>query len=152
LPTITFGNVCKPETSEFISEFWKLKLDNLAIYRKITHHNPRSRGWMLIVASIVLALNSHSLPASDYLDELATEAEATDSVSKKSQLSPSEQKQLKEMESLLKSEKPSTYKYYEKLRQKNKENAYEAFAKDHSGQDDRLSHLQKKVMDLYFTQ
>jgi len=101
---------------------------------------------------VLLALFNHSLLANDYLQELASEAEATASVSKRSQLTDSEKKILREMEALLKNEKPSTYKYYVKLNKENKERAFDMFSKDQSDSDTRLSHLQKKVMDLYFTQ
>ena len=104
------------------------------------------------ILNLTLFLASNSSLAGDYLDELAVEAEATAAVSKTNQLSPEERKQFKEMEALLKTEKPSTFKYYVKLRTSNKERAFETFANDTSRQEDRLHHLQKKVMDLYFTQ
>ena len=98
-----------------------------------------------------LSAGSQSL-ANDYLDELASEAKSTASVSKKNQLSSSEKKQFEEMEALLKTEKPSTYKYYVKLDKKKKERAFKAYAKDSSDSEERLHHLQKAVMDLYFAQ
>lgn len=104
------------------------------------------------ILNLTLFLASNSSLAGDYLDELAVEAEATAAVSKTNQLSPEERKQFQEMEALLKTEKPSTFKYYVKLRTSNKERAFETFANDTSRQEDRLHHLQKKVMDLYFTQ
>ena len=104
------------------------------------------------ILNLTLFLASNSSLAGDYLDELAVEAEATAAVSKQKQLSAEERKQLKEMEALLKTEKPSTFKFYAKLRSSNKERAFETFANDTSSQEDRLHHLQKKVMDLYFTQ
>ena len=101
---------------------------------------------------LTFLLASNFSVAGNYLDELATEAEATAAVSKKNQLSPEEREQFKEMEALLKTEKPSTFKFYAKLRSSNKERAFETFANDTANQEDRLHHLQKKVMDLYFTQ
>lgn len=119
-------------------------------------HHSKQNIWtklsILTVAYMFFLLNSTSLFAGDYLDELASEAEATASVSKRIQLTPSEKKELKQMEAILKEKKPSTYKYYVKLNTKNKEYAYEKWASDTSKTDDRLHHLQKKVMDLYFTQ
>jgi hypothetical protein len=103
-------------------------------------------------AGCLLVICSQTLLANDYLNELATEAEATAAVSKNSQLNSGEKKQLKEMEALLESEKPSTYKFYVKLNKNKKQRVYEAYANDQSESKRRLHHLQKKVMDLYFAQ
>ena len=120
--------------------------------RKTSSNKFRLKLIAMAGAGLLMVIGTHSLFAGGYLDELATEAEATAAVSKKSQLSPAEKAQFEEMESQLKSEKPSTYKYYVKLKQSNKERAFEMFAGDSSAPKDRLSHLQKKVMDLYFSQ
>lgn len=105
----------------------------------------------LFLCFLLLAI-SPPLLAENYLDELAVEAEATASVSKQSKLGPSDKQQMQKMESLLKEQKPSTYKYYVKLTKKNKVRAFENFSNDQSDRKSRLSHLQKKVMDLYFEQ
>lgn len=107
---------------------------------------------ILITAFMFLALVSQTVLADNYLDELAIEAEATASVSKKSLLSPNERNELKKMEEILADKKPSAYRFYEKLNKKNKEYAYEAWAADTSTEKDRVNHLRKKVMDLYFSQ
>lgn len=101
---------------------------------------------------ILLLSASQSVYAGDYLDELAVEAEATASIARQNKLSVTDKKEMREMESLLKEEKPSTYKYYVKLNKKNKVRAFEQFTSDQSDPKNRLSHLQKKVMDLYFEQ
>jgi len=99
-----------------------------------------------------LVLGSQLVAADNYLDELAVEAEATASVAKSSQLSPDDRNELKMMEALLADKKPSTYKFYVKLNKKNKEYAYEEWSADTSAENDRIHHLQKKVLDLYFKQ
>ena len=106
---------------------------------------------ILATAGFLLGISSLSL-ANDYLDELASEAQSTAVVTQKSQLNSAEKKQLKEMEDILKTKKPSTYKYYSKLDKKKKERAFKTYANDQSGKTERLHHLQKKVMDLYFAQ
>lgn len=108
--------------------------------------------FLLTIVVVYLTLSSHAVMANDYLNELASEAEATANVSRKSQLNAAEKKQQKEMETLLSEKKPSTYKFYVKLNTKNKQYAYEQWVKDQSKSDERLHHLQKKVMDLYFSQ
>lgn len=109
-----------------------------------------------IIKSLTLCLlllaTSPSLLAGNYIDELAVEAEATASVSKQNRLSSSDKQQMQKMETLLKEQKPSTYRYYVKLTKRNKVRAFEQFVDDQSDSKKRLSHLQKKVMDLYFEQ
>ena len=105
----------------------------------------------MATVGFLLSVSSQSL-ANDYVDALTTEAKSTAAVTKKNQLSSTEKKQLKEMEDLLKTKKPSTYTYYAKLDKKKKEHAFKAYANDQSDSKERLRHLQKKVMDLYFAQ
>lgn len=118
--------------------------------------NQKHQFWLssplLITTFMFLVLVSQTVAADNYLDELAVEAEATASVSKKSQLSPHEREEFKKMEEILADKKPSAYKFYEKLNKKNKVYAYEAWAADMSTKKDRVNHLRKKVMDLYFSQ
>lgn len=104
------------------------------------------------MVAISLMLAGHSLLANDYLDELASEAEATANVSPDKPLDASEQEQFKKMEALIKDKKPSTYRFYRKLSTKNKERAFKYFSNDSSKMKKRMSHLKKKVMDLYFNQ
>lgn len=106
---------------------------------------------ILATVGILLSVSSQSL-ANDYLDELASEAKSTASVTPKIKLSATEKEQLEAMEALLRTEKPSTYKYYAKLDKKKKERAFKAYASDQSDSEERLRHLQTKVMDLYFAQ
>lgn len=105
-----------------------------------------------LIASVALTAISHSILAENYLDALAVEAESTANVVTSNELDPAEQKQFKKMESLLETERPSTYKFYSKLYPKNKERVFRIYVNDKSGPSDRLSHLQKQVMDLYFNQ
>ena len=124
-------------------------MDNSAIKIQKSKQITRMSVAILALLGILLSVSSESL-ANNYLDELASEAQSTAVVNQKSQLSSTEKKQLKEMEDLLQTEKPSTYKYYAKLDKKKKERAFKAYANDQSGLEERLHHLQKKVMDLYF--
>lgn len=112
----------------------------------------RTTYFNLLILSISIVFISPQSSAGDYLNELASEAEATANVSRQNRLDPSDKKQMKAMELLLKDKKPSTYKYYVKLNKKNKVRAFEQYTNDQSNSKERLSHLQKKVMDLYFEQ
>ena len=119
-------------------------------------HNKTFHSWsgtpIFISAFIFLMVVSQIVVADNYLDELAVEAEATASVAKKSQLGPDDRNELKTMEELLADKKPSTYKFYVKLNKNNKVHAYEEWSTDTSAEKDRIHHLQKKVLDLYFSQ
>ena len=106
---------------------------------------------ILATVGILLGVSTQSF-ANDYLDELASEAQSTATVNQKSQLSSTEKELLEEMEALLRTEKPSTYKYYAKLDKKKKVRAFKAYTSDQSDFAERLRHLQTKVMDLYFAQ
>ena len=105
-----------------------------------------------LVIATFLTLVSYSLLANEYLDELASEAEATANISSDKPLDAAEQEQFKKMEALIKEKKPSTYRFYAKLSTKNKERAFKYFSNDSSKMKKRMSHLKKKIMDLYFTQ
>ena len=118
----------------------------------IKKHQSWLRAPIFLSALMFLVLGSQQVVADNYLDELAVEAEATASVAKKSQLSPDDRNELKMMEALLEDKKPSTYKFYVKLNKKNKVHAYEEWSTDTSADKDRIHHLQKKVLDLYFSQ
>lgn len=107
---------------------------------------------VLLMTSIFLTIFSLSSIASEYLDELSKEAESTANVSTNTQLDDKQKKEFEEMEALLETERPSTYKFYIKLYPKNKQHVFQTYASDPSDQDDRMTHLQKKVMDLYFNQ
>lgn len=106
----------------------------------------------LLITIIFLTTVCHSIFASDYLHELANEAESTANVSTTKSPDGAEKKAFEKMEALLEAERPSTYKFYTKLYPKNKERVFKFFANDQSDQNNRLSHLQKKVMDIYFNQ
>ena len=126
-------------------------MDKTAIQNQKPKSNIRVFIAIMALVSFFIGVSNPSL-ANDYLDELASEAQSTASINKSSQLSSTEKEQKKEMEDLLKSEKPSTFKYYVRLDKKKKERAYKAYADDQSDTKERLHHLQKKVMDLYFAQ
>ena len=106
---------------------------------------------MLVMAGFLLCVSGQVF-ANDYLDALSSEAESTASIKKNSQLDSTEKEQIQKMESLLQAEKPSTYKYYVKLDRRKKVRAFKSFEEDQSVSEERLHHLQKKVMDLYFSQ
>ena len=133
------------------NEFRKIKLDNAAIQIQKSKQITRISVAILATLGFLLSVCSQSF-ANDYLDALTTEAKSTAAVTTKSQLSSTEKKQLKEMEDLLKTKKPSTYKYYAKLNKIKKERAFKAYANDQSRSKQRLHNLQTKVMDLYFAQ
>ena len=105
-----------------------------------------------LITSIALTITSQSLFAGNYLDELAVEAESTANIVSSNQLEPADKKKFDKMEALLKTEWPTTYKFYSKLYPKNKEKVFQFYADDQSDRSDRLSHLRQKVMDIYFTQ
>jgi len=86
----------------------------------------------------------------NYLDALSAEADASAKVSSGKQNDPDYDKNLKKMESLLKSKKPSTYKFYIKLSKNKKGLIFEQYSADKSDPDNRLSRLKKHVMDVYF--
>ncbi|WP_455198623.1 hypothetical protein [Kaarinaea lacus] len=106
----------------------------------------------ILLTSLVFVLICSTAYAGNYLDELASEAESTANVSTHSSLSASEEEEFGKMEALLETERPSTYRFYSKLNPKNKEQAFKFYRNDKSGKENRLSHLQNKVMDLYFEQ
>lgn len=91
-----------------------------------------------------------SKPGNNYLDALSAEAESSASISTNTQRDDTYNKQLKKMERLLKTNKPSTYKFYKKLSKEKKIRIFEHYAVDKSDADTRLSHLKKQVMDAYF--
>lgn len=86
----------------------------------------------------------------NYLDALSAEADASAMVSSGKQHDADYDINLKKMESLLKSKKPSTYKFYKKLSKKKQALVFEQYTADKSDPDNRLSRLKKHVMDVYF--
>ena len=87
---------------------------------------------------------------SSYLDALSDEAESSAHVQINDQHDEAYYNNQKKMVEMLKLERPSTYKFYTKLTPKNKTRVFEKYIADDTGTDDRLSHLQKNIMDLYF--
>lgn len=86
----------------------------------------------------------------DYLDALSAEADASAKVSSGKQRDADYDINLKKMELLLKSKKPSTYKFYRKLNKNKQALIFEKYTADKSDPDNRLSRLKKHVMDVYF--
>jgi hypothetical protein len=88
--------------------------------------------------------------SSNYLDALSAEAEASAKVATGDQHDEAYYKKMKKMEAVLEEKKPSTFKFYKKLTPKKQALVYDHYAADESDSGDRLSHLQKKIMDIYF--
>ena len=57
----------------------------------------------------------------------------------------------KKMVELLKTERPTTYKFYTKLTPRNKAKVFQQYSADDADMEGRLSHLQKHIMDLYLS-
>ena len=107
---------------------------------------------IMVFTAVALTIINQSLFAGDYLNELANEAEATANVVINNDLDSAELKKFEKMEALLETERPSTYSFYKKLSPKNKEQVFKFYTNDKSTKSDRLSHLQSRVMDIYFNQ
>ena len=89
-------------------------------------------------------------PGDNYLDALSAEAASSAKVSTGAPHGEDYNKNLKKMETLLQSKKPSTFKFYKKLSKKNQALIFEHYTADKSDPDNRLSRLKKDVMDIYF--
>ncbi|MCK4586022.1 MAG: hypothetical protein KAU29_01690 [Gammaproteobacteria bacterium] len=85
-----------------------------------------------------------------YLDALSDEADSSAQVHSGKTHDESYYKNQQEMVETLRLERPSTYKFYTKLTPKNKIQVFEKYSADDSDTGDRLSRLQKIIMDLYF--
>lgn len=96
------------------------------------------------------ATSNSSGSVNNYLDALSEEAEASAKISAGSQHDDDYFRDMEKMESLLRSKKPSTYTFYKKLSPKNQARVFEYYAADKSGSSDRLTHLQKQILDAYF--
>lgn len=89
------------------------------------------------------------IAASDnYLDALSAEADASAKVDSGNTNTADEDRL--EMEALLKKEKPTSYKYYKKLKPYDKAKLAEAYRADTADTETKLGHLRKKILDLYF--
>ena len=90
-----------------------------------------------------------ALNASD-LDALSAEAEASAKVKNGSNDNKVDAVRV-EMETLLKHEKPTSYKYYKKLKSHDKKQIAEAYRADTAEDTEtKLDNLRKKILDLYF--
>lgn len=90
--------------------------------------------------------------ASDaYLDELSSEAEDSAHVSSgKQKGGPSENERLVKLEEFLLKEKPTTFKYYEKLTLADKVKVLNIYESSQADKKETLATLRKRVLDLYF--
>jgi hypothetical protein len=91
-----------------------------------------------------------SVSEDSYLDALSDEAEATSHVHNGEQHDETYYKNQEKMVEMLRLERPSTYKFYTKLTPKKQTQVIEKYSADESDTGNRLSHLQKHIMDLYF--
>jgi hypothetical protein len=85
-----------------------------------------------------------------YLDTLSDEAESSAQVHSGEQHDETYYENQKKMVEMLRLERPSTYKFYTKLTPKNQVRVFEKYNADESDTGDRLSHMQKHIMDIYF--
>lgn len=85
---------------------------------------------------------------SDYLDALSAEAEASAHVATDN--AEAHAKDRREMEALLEKEKPTSFKYYKKLKAQDKTKLAEEYRTDSADKETKLGHLRKKILDLYF--
>ena len=103
------------------------------------------------MVSFLLFIGFSSVQAaesSDYLDALSQEADSTSSIAK---AAPSESSSdMSEMETKLKVQKPATYKFYLRLAQDDKKTVFATYNSNAASERERITHIQKKVMDLYF--
>ena len=86
----------------------------------------------------------------DYLQMLENEANSSSSVSSRALNDAVSESDMTELEKTLQSEKPSTYKYYNNLSKRDKTKIVNYYTADNSNQSERLSHIQKKILDFYF--
>ncbi|MDT8382887.1 MAG: hypothetical protein RRB22_00570 [Gammaproteobacteria bacterium] len=87
---------------------------------------------------------------SNYLDALSAEAASSSSIVTTDQHDDAYYQALEKMAALIKDKKPSTYKFYEKLSLEDQARIFDDYRAATSTPDQRLSHVQKRVMDLYF--
>lgn len=86
-----------------------------------------------------------------YLDELSSEAEDSAHVSPSKQKSVgSENSRLIKLEEFLLKEKPTTFKYYEKLAPTDKVKVLVVYESSSANKKETLAILRKKILDLYF--
>jgi len=105
------------------------------------------------VAVVTFVLFSSPIfAASDaYLDALSSEAENSAHVSpSKQKAGPSENERLVKLEAFLLKEKPTTFKYYEKLSSTDKVRVLVLYESSHDDKKETLAEIRKKVLDLYF--
>lgn len=86
----------------------------------------------------------------NYLDALSAEAASSSSIVTTDQHDDAYYQALEKMAALIKDQKPSTYKFYEKLSPDDQSRVFDDYRADDSTPDQRLSHVQKRVVDLYF--
>lgn len=135
-----------------ICRFRMFKLNNSFSQKVQTNNRKRLKLEILLTSCFLLTTISFPIFAGNYLDELATEAESTANVGANNHLDSAEKKELEKMEEILESKRPSTFAFYKKLHPSNKDQVFEFYLNDKSSRSDRLTHLQEKVMDLYFSQ
>lgn len=85
-----------------------------------------------------------------YLDALSDEAESSAHVHSGEEHDEAYYENQKKMVETLRLERPSTYKFYTKLTPKNQVRVFEKYSLDDADTNERLSHLQNHIMDLYF--
>ena len=111
-------------------------------------------GYAAVMAAMFLVLCSSSpvFAASDaYLDALSSEAENSAHVSSSTKKGgPSENERLVKLEEFLLKEKPTTFKYYEKLSSTDKVKVLVIYESRGADKKETLAVLRKKVLDLYF--
>lgn len=95
--------------------------------------------------------SASSKSGDSYLDALSDEAESSSKVQSGEKHDEAYYENQKKMVETLRLERPATYKFYTKLTPKDKARVFEKYSTDEAEtDDDRLSHLQKFIMDLYF--
>jgi len=117
-------------------------------FRKQVLRNTRSSVAVILFVTLALTAPATVLAEEDdYLNQLSTEADNTYTQTKNSKkLDAAELKQFEQMERMLANERPTTYKFYKKLANENKEKVF----KVHISKN-KLSITSKTIMDLYFS-
>ena len=85
-----------------------------------------------------------------YLDALSAEAEAGAKIGNGNGNMGASNEVRHEMETLLKEEKPTSFKYYKKLSSKDKAKVAASYSKDTGDKKAKLDHLRHQILDLYF--
>ncbi|MCF6258957.1 MAG: hypothetical protein L3J98_02155 [Gammaproteobacteria bacterium] len=105
--------------------------------------------WVMASLLFIFAASPMSAIGDDYLDALSTEAEASAHVPANAGTAGPSKEQLA-LEKLLEKEKPTTFKYYNKLNRWDKATVVELYRTDNADTPAKFDHLRKKILDLYF--